>query len=243
MSFFTLYTGLPQYGPGSDASTRRALDRVPDVPVSARVFDLGCGSGRQTLALARELSTKVVAVDLHQVYLDELEQAAANQGLSEFVETRCCSMDQLAESEGSVDLIWSEGAAYTIGVPKALEAWRPLLKPGGSLAFTELTWLSDDPPQAARDYWQKGYPAMATVAVNRDLADQAGYEWVDDFPLPTEDWWAYYRPIQIAIDKLRPQAEDSPELAQVIRETEEEIDVYERFSDHLGYTFFVLKRR
>ena len=242
MIFFTLYTGLPQYGPGSDASTRKALDRVPSLPPAPTISDLGCGSGRQTLALASELNTKVVAVDVHQVCLDELQQAAAKQGLSDIVETRCCSMDQLAEPECSVDLIWSEGAAYTIGVPKALEAWRPLLKSGGVLAFTELTWLSDDPPQAARDYWQKAYPAMATVAANRDLVDQAGYERIDDFPLPTEDWWAYYRPIQAAIDKLRPQAEESAELAQVVHETEEEIAMYECFSDHFGYTFFVLHK-
>jgi serine/threonine-protein kinase HipA len=207
------------------------------------VFDLGCGCGRQTLALARELSTKIVAVDTYQGYLDELQQAARDAGLGARIETRCCSMDQLAEPEDSVDLIWSEGAAYSIGVPKALEAWRRLLKPDGLLAFTELTWLGDDPPQAARDYWQKAYPAMMTAASNRELVGQAGYERIDDFPLPPEDWWAYYRPLQTAMDKLRPRAEESAELPQVIRETEEEIEMYERFSAHVGYTFFVLKRR
>ena len=243
MSFFTLYTGLPQCGPGSDASTRKALDRVSGLPASPRVLDLGCGSGRQTLALARELSTKIVAVDTYQGYLDELQRAAAEEGLNDLVETCCGSMDELDEPEGSVDLIWSEGAAYSIGVPKALAAWGPLLKPGGVLTFTELTWLTDDPPHSARDYWQKAYPAMATVAATRDLVGQAGYKRVDDFPLPTEDWWAYYRPLQAAIDKLRPQAEESAELAQVIRETEQEIEMYERFSDHVGYTFFMLERR
>ena len=46
---------LPQQGPGSDASTLRALRMLGELPDAPRVLDLGCGPGRQTLALARSI--------------------------------------------------------------------------------------------------------------------------------------------------------------------------------------------
>ncbi|NRA02079.1 MAG: hypothetical protein HRU00_05690 [Myxococcales bacterium] len=52
--FWKLHQGLPKQGPGSDASTRRALALVPELPSAPRILDLGCGPGRQTLVLARE---------------------------------------------------------------------------------------------------------------------------------------------------------------------------------------------
>jgi ribosomal protein L11 methylase PrmA len=65
-AFFTLYRGLPRQGPGSDACTREALKRLPTLPASPRVVDVGCGSGRQTLVLAEALRTRILAVDLHR---------------------------------------------------------------------------------------------------------------------------------------------------------------------------------
>ncbi|HEX8823356.1 MAG TPA: class I SAM-dependent methyltransferase, partial [Archangium sp.] len=57
-AFFLLHTDLPREGPGSDDCTREALRRLrPWLPASPRVLDLGCGPGKQTLVLARELGT------------------------------------------------------------------------------------------------------------------------------------------------------------------------------------------
>ena len=51
--FFELFSGLPRQGPGSAASTRRALGLVPGVGPRTRVLDIGCGTGDQTMVLAR----------------------------------------------------------------------------------------------------------------------------------------------------------------------------------------------
>ena len=236
-----LFSGLPQYGPGSNASTRKALSLVPDLPPSPRIFDLDCGGGRQSLELARQLKTKIVAVDLHQPYLDELQQAASKQSLGHIVETRCISMDNLIEPLESIDLIWSEGAAYTIGVENALSLWRPLLRPGGLLAFTELTWFSDSPPEPAAAYWGNAYPDMSTVAANQAKATQAGYEVIGHFPLPPADWTAFYQALNDRIKMLQPQAQDWPELASVILETEQEVRMFQGYSDHYGYVFYILR--
>ena len=242
-AFFTLHSGLPRQGPGSDASTLKAIHRLPGLPESPRVLDLGCGPGRQTLVLARTLKAPVVAIDIHQPFLDQLTTAAAKTGLADYVKTRRISMDALDYPAESIDLIWSEGAAYIIGISQALQLWRPLLRPGGLLAFTEATWLTDNPPTEAAAYWEKAYPDMNTVAGILRKAEAEGYEVIATFTLPTEDWWAeYYAPLQERITALRSHCADWPELAAVIAEAEEEIDMFARFGDSYGYVFYILRK-
>lgn len=240
---FYLHSGLPRQGPGSDASTSKALGLLPPLPPQPFVLDLGCGPGKHTLVLARRLRTRVVAIDIHQPFLDQLAQAARAAGLATAVETRCLSMDALDYAEESVDLIWCEGAVYFLGVGRALRLWRPLLRPGGVVTFTEATWLTPQPPAPAADWWRTVYPAITTVEENLATARREGYQVLDTFALPSQDWWTeYYTPLRARMAALRPQGSAWPELAQAIEETEQEIRLYEEFGDSYGYVFYILRR-
>ena len=125
-AFLKVHSGIPREGPGSDASTRTALRKLPKLPSAARILDLGCGPGRQTLVLARELQSRVIAVDIFQQYLDELEKSSLDAGLSEAIELRKVSMEDLGYKDESIDLVWSEGALYTVGVLKELRYLHPI---------------------------------------------------------------------------------------------------------------------
>ena len=242
-AFFTLFSGLPRQGPGSTVSTLHALRLLPQLPPAPRVFDMGCGTGRQTLVLARALRTRVVAVDTHQPFLEELARNAQSAGLAERIETRCVSMDALQEPAESIQLIWSEGAAYILGVARALRVWRPLLVAGGLLAFTEASWLIENPPAEVADFWKREYPEIAGVQENCARAQAEGYEILDTFVLPASDWWEeYYTPLQQRIAALRPEAANWPELAQVIAGTEQEIDMFARHEESYGYVFYLLRK-
>ena len=73
----------------------------------------------------------------------------------------------------SLDLIWSEGAIYTLGFAAGLAAWRPFLKER-ALAVTELTWLTDfraEPLQA----WDKAYPEVGTASTKFAILEQQGF--------------------------------------------------------------------
>ncbi|MFU8816408.1 MAG: hypothetical protein ACNA7W_13745 [Pseudomonadales bacterium] len=69
----------------------------------------------------------------------------------------------------ATDLVWCEGAAYLIGVGRALAGWREVLRPGGRLAFTEAVWLRDPAPAEVRACWDE-YPAMSDASATRNLA-------------------------------------------------------------------------
>lgn len=68
--FQALRHRLPQQGPGSDASTRKALALVPGLPAAPCILDLGCGPGRQSLVLAEQSGGQVTAVDLQSAFLE-----------------------------------------------------------------------------------------------------------------------------------------------------------------------------
>jgi len=237
-AFWLLHESLAREAPGSEASTRNAIQRLPPLPAAPQVLDVGCGPGAQTLVLADTLRTRVAAIDIHQPFLDRLEKSAAERGLAELIETRNLSMDVLDYPPESIDLIWCEGGIYLLGVPAALRLWRPMLRRGGVVAFTECTWLTAQRPAEAAAFWSDSYPAMTTVAANTEAAEREGYEVTATFPLPAHDWWAeYYTPLQERIDQLRTR--DEPDLRAVLDETQREIDLYARHGDSYGYVFYV----
>ena len=201
--FFELHAGLPREGPGDDASTERALRLLPHLSPRPQILDVGCGPGAQTLVLARATGGTVTAVDLHQPFLDELTRRARAAGLAKNIRPLRASMDALPFEPESFDLIWSEGAIYVMGFERGLRAWQRFVRHGGYVVVSELSWLVDDPPAPARDFWNDAYPAMQSVAENRAIIERSGYERVADFVLPKSAWLdGYYAPLARRMDTL-----------------------------------------
>lgn len=241
--FLEVQRGLPRQGPGSDASTLKALSLCRGLPERPAVLDIGCGPGMQTLALAKALGGSVTAVDLHAEYLDELKDRAAAAGLADRVEPLQADMGDLVFPPTSFDLIWSEGAAYIIGVANALAAWRDFLKPAGFIVVNDLVWLRPDPPADAAAFFAEGYPAMTDVAANLTTLGDSGYEPMGHFTLPDSDWWDdYYTPLEAKLPGLRERYAGDDEALGVVETTGREIEVRRRFCDWYGYEFFVARK-
>jgi serine/threonine-protein kinase HipA len=241
-ALFRLHEGLPRNCPGSESSTIKALRRLGRLPRHPRVIDLGCGNGASAIPLARRLKADVVAVDAHEPFLRRLESRLAEEPLTDGnVTVHHADFSTLESDLGTFDLLWSEGAAYVLGLEEALTKWRPLLKRRGRAAITELSWTVDHPSQEAKDYWSSVYPGMRTVVGNCAAAERAGYTVVDTMTLPNKDWMAYYNPMKQRIAELRAEGEPSPELAVVVDEAEREISIYERHGDEFGYVFYLLE--
>jgi serine/threonine-protein kinase HipA len=237
---FRLYEGLSRAGPGSDRSTLEALDRCAGALRShPRVLDLGCGPGPQTLVLAERLARPVLAVDIHQPFLDRLEATAKVRGLDQRIKTLCADMGNLDLEPGGFDLIWSEGAIYFLEFEAGLRLWRDFLAPDGIMVVSECSWLTDDRPSEVETFWRDAYPTMGSVAENRARAISAGFDLFDSFVLPASDWWDnYYTPLLARLAELRSEADAG--LRAVIEDTEREIDLYRRYGDTYGYVFYLM---
>ena len=139
----------------------------------------------------------------------------------------------------SFDLIWCEGAAYIMGVERAVKAWRPLLKPGGRLALSDAAWLHSDPPEAVLRSWDE-YPEMTNIAGCRERVRAGGCELLGDFVLPEEAWWDYYRPQQKHLAELVERYAGNPVAEALLAEFQSEIDNYRNFGAYYGYVFLVM---
>ncbi|MEU9146507.1 bifunctional class I SAM-dependent methyltransferase/N-acetyltransferase [Streptomyces sp. NPDC048349] len=243
-AFFTLHHGLPRQAPGSDASTRHLLSLCGPLPERPRALDLGCGPGRSALLLAAEAGAhgaEVTAVDLHAPFLEELRTAAGARGLAGRVRTVRADMGALPPAEfedGSFDLVWAEGSAYTIGFDTALARWKRLLAPGGTLVLTECQWTVEEPSAGARAFWDEECPLRSTAG-NLAAAQAAGYRVLGVYHLPDSDWAEYYGPLAERVEG-HPGAGDAA-TAAALAATREELGVRARHGHEYGYTGYVLR--
>lgn len=247
--FFEIHSGNPREGPGDTASARRAWTALAaHVPRHPRVLDVGCGPGGQTQDLARFGGTTVVAVDNHLPFLRSLPRrldSAPGSSTSNGpgISPVAADMKRLPFRPGSFDVVWSEGAIYIAGFDAGLESWRPLLKSGGAIAVTEISWLRDDPPAELAAFWHEAYPAMRSVPVNEAAVRAAGYDLVDRFVLPESSWWdSYYTPIERKLPEFRRRYAGDPLALEVIEAEQMEIDLYRTCSDWYGYVFYLGRR-
>ena len=238
--FWKLHEGLLCQSPGSRASTERAFGFVPPLPDRARILDLGSGPGRQTFDLAALTTALITAVDRLPRFIDALNRRAAELGVSDRVVGRVGSMTEIEAPPGGYDLIWCEGAVYNVGFAEALRTWARWLAPGGCIGVSEATWLESDPPEAAREFWHAEYPAMQSHADNLAQIESLGLELLGTFPLPPEDWLAYYDPIDARIERMRESENDREKLA-ALDEASAESRLYRESDGAFGYVFYVIR--
>ena len=239
---YEVFGPLPQGAPGNEASTLRALDAVPDRDAVRQVLDLGAGHGRTTFVLAQALlpGARITAVDIHRPFVERIVRRARTAGLADRVRTVCGDMAKIDVSGGSIDLVWAEGSIYAVGRDRALSMWRPWLRPGGCVAFSDFAWWTGDPSKEARQFWAVEYPDMASDAAIRSRAEAAGYRTVVSFRMPQEAHDAYYIPLEARVAELAGSVD--ADVMRVLEDIGTEIDIVRRFSDEAGYTFFVLQR-
>lgn len=180
--FFEVHQGLPRESPGDEQSTVRALAAMVELPAAPDVLDIGCGPGAQTISLAPHSAARITAVGNHAPFPEELARRAEMAGIRARIGIVNASMFDLPFEE-AFDVVWSEGGIYIMGFEEGMRAWRPLLRPRGYVAVTELSWIRPDPPQEIVENWARDYPGMASVDCNLARMRAAGYREVVHFTL------------------------------------------------------------
>lgn len=243
--FLELQLSLPRNGPGSAAATRHVFSLLPPLPAGAEILDAGCGQAPEAFDLLPLTEARITALDLFEPFLDKAyERAEREEVPEERLIFKRGDIETLPFPQESFDLIWSEGAIYLLGFERGLRLWQPFVKSGGHVVVSECSWLTNNPSQEVRQFWDEAYPGMGTIDKNCAAASDAGYEVLATYVLPEEGWWAgYYTPMQQRIAELAGKwSHLGDEAMNVLRESDREIALFARYPDEYSYVFYVLKR-
>ncbi len=238
-----IFGSLPRQGPGNLASARKALRYCENFPNIPEILDLGCGTGAQTFQLAELTQGSIIAVDQQSASIEKLNQKLSQLSLTNRIQAQVGDMAELTMAPSSFDLIWSEGALYNIGIPRALSICAGLLRKGGYLVFTDAVWCSADPPDSVKAIFESDYPTMGTVADLVALIESSPFELLNHFPLPPEAWWDdFYTPMERIIEEFRGKYADDPEALEILKQLALEPAAHRKNSDYYNYEFFITRK-
>ena len=237
------FKNMERQGPGSPEATLKALGFIDNLTDESRIADLGCGTGGQTMVLARHAPGLITGLDLFPDFIDIFNRNAKNLGLQDRVKGIVGSMDDLPFEKDSLDLIWSEGAIYNIGFERGLKEWRGYLKTGGYLAVTEASWFTDERPEEIHRFWTDAYPEIDTLPHQVAKIYRAGYLPVATFILPSTCWTEhYFAPKEKALEIFRATHTGNKTAEEFGAMQSYEGELYDKYSRFYGYTFFIAKK-
>lgn len=240
--FAMIFGTMERQGPGSKESTLKALQSVPTWQEIKKVADMGCGTGASTFVLAEALDAEIYAIDSDELAIKTLGANISKGSRYECIVPVSSRFEELPQETKNFDLIWSEGAIYNIGFENGLRSWKQMLVPGGYMAVSELTWFTYSPPREAKDFWNAAYPAMQTLHENAIKIADCNLKLIDYFALPQRDFTTeYYKKITQRIALLKKRYSIGEEAKAVFKSLEEEIEIYERYSEWFGYVFYIMK--
>ncbi|HBC58166.1 MAG TPA: SAM-dependent methyltransferase [Gammaproteobacteria bacterium] len=239
-----LHKRAKRQGPGGDKETEKAIDLARlDRDTPLKIADIGCGTGASTLTLARLTNAHITAVDFLQDFLDELENRAEAEGLSEKITPICASMDNLPFDLEEFDIIWSEGAIYNMGFKKGIVDWHRYLKPGGVLVVSEISWTTNSRCSELEKFWQGAYSEIDTPSAKIKVLEENGYSPIGYFLLPKHCWLDnYYAPLQDSFESFLNRNGNSEEARNIVEADRQEIELYKKYNSHYGYGVYLARK-
>lgn len=237
------FSNMDRQGPGSEEVTIKALSFIENLPPNARIADVGCGTGTQTLTLAQNTNGHITAIDLFPQFIDILNNNVKKLNLEDKFSTIVGDMCSLSFGENELDLLWSEGAIYNIGFERGMNEWRKFIKPGGYIAVSEGTWFTPDRPKEIEDFWMDNYPEIDTISNKVAVMEKAGYVPVATFILPENCWIEnFYVPHETARKKFLEKYGDNKTAQELISSQLHEERLYYKYKDYYGYVFYIGKK-
>lgn len=234
---------LERQGPGSPESTIRALSFIGDISDEAKIADLGCGTGGQTMILAQNTKATIIGLDICLDFIEKFNINFKRLGLENRVKGIVGSMDSLPFQNEELDIIWSEGAVASIGFEEALNYWKRFLKKGGYIAVTYESWFTDERPVEIEEFWLDAVPKMSTIEHNISLMRRAGYRFVAAFALPEECWTDTYFMPQKTIQGAFLEKHTGNKAAEAFVEyMRYEAALYSKYKHYYGYVFYIGKK-
>jgi tRNA (mo5U34)-methyltransferase len=183
---------VPDHFLGGDFPRFKWEQAAPHVPQDLsgwRVLDVGCNAGYYSFELARR-GAEVTAIDVDEQYLRQARWAAGVYGLQDRIAFHRMGVYEVAQLDGSFDLVWFMGVFYHLRYPllaldllaqrtRRLMMFQTLTMPGDEV----YPHTGDCPITAREPLREPGWPKMAFIEhrlagdpTNWWVANHAGVE-------------------------------------------------------------------
>jgi ubiquinone/menaquinone biosynthesis C-methylase UbiE len=237
------FSGMERQGPGSPEVTIKALSFTDNLTADSRIADIGCGTGGQTMVLARHTSGRITGVDLFPSFIDLFNLNVKKSELQDRVNGIVGSMENLPFQNEELDMIWSEGAIYNIGFRRGLNEWHKFLKTGGYIAVSEASWFTDERPVEIDKFWRDAYPGIDTVSNKVAQMQNAGYIPIATFILPENCWTEHFYTPQVSAQKsFLKKYKGNKTAEELIANQRHEAELYYKYKEYYGYVFYIGKK-
>lgn len=243
--FFEIFEPCFRLGPGDDETTIRVFKMLKGLPDKPEILDIGCGNGAQSLVLAGNFNCHITAIDNHEPFLVFFREKINDNNLHNKITVINKDMNNMDFSNESFDIIWSEGALYSMGFENGLKKIKKLLKTNGYIAISELCWFLDNRPKEISDFFNNMYPDIKNIEDNMSMIEKLDYKIINHFSMPKSSWQIeFYDPLQKSLNNVKDKYKnkDNKEAHDVINMIQLEIDMYKKYSDYYGYEFFILQK-
>ena len=193
--------------------TRMAFKMIPPMDKPS-ILDIGCGSGIQTIELAKMCNGHITAIDIDVPALMLLQRRIKEQELSHRFSIMQVSMHDIHSLGKTYDIIWAEGSIYAVGFENGIRDWKQILSKDGFLVV---------------------HDENDRVDAKLQIIKKHGYKILGQIEVPHEEWEErYYKPLLSTIINMKlPDSE--------FRELRKEIDTFKRTK--MGSIFFILQNK
>ncbi|MCL2801541.1 MAG: class I SAM-dependent methyltransferase [Treponema sp.] len=237
------HIGLERQGIGSPEMTIKALSFIDNLNNISKAADLACGTGGQTMVLAKNITGSIIGLDIYPDFINVFNSNVKKLDLQNRVNGIVGSMEDLPFQKEEFDLIWSEGAIYSIGFEKGLAHWHGFLKKNGYVAVTHHSWLTHEHPAEVEKFWVDAGCSVDTIESNISIMQKTGYSFVASFVLPEKCWTdTYFIPREAADKALLEKYPGNETVKAYIKENKIETELYSKYNQYYGYVFYIGKK-
>lgn len=180
------------------AASRRTVEtlaaQLGALGPEAHVLDAGAGYGGAARFLAERFGCRVTCLNLSEAQNERNRELTRAAGLADRIEVRQGSFEQLPFGDAEFDVVWSQDSfLHSAARGKVLEEIDRVLKPGGTVIFTDPMQADDCPPGVLAPVLERIHlQGLGSFAFYRATAESLGWEEVGITDL-TEHLVRHYR--------------------------------------------------
>lgn len=171
---FLAQLGLTKHYGSLEAT--RELVRQTGIQAGQLVLDVGCGVGATPILLAREIAPRLIGADLIENMLHTAHHRAVEHRVGKLVSFLAADARSLPFPDNCFDVVLLESVnVFFENKSAAFREYARVIKPGGYLGITEMTWLQP-PTKEYQDMFKRA--AFVTAHLEgewRELIENAGF--------------------------------------------------------------------